>query len=588
MKGTGEMSGRAGSVSPYLKLSHSPGVLRIGVLLDSNALEAADSQLLADLFASEHISVAAVAVGRRANSALAGSVTFLGRCLMRAYAVADRKLYGGDPTGTADLATYLGPVRSEVVISGADSALAAELGGRDLDVILCSRPFSGMSKFAACARFGTWWVAATAEPTADAEYLHDLYVTAAGDGPLCAVLWALTAGDSAAVPIAFGTARPAWAISVLRNRQSLYPIRRNLWLAGLRTLLLRGWEQQRLGSAAIQAVLDYEPAKVRSPSDVGVVAVASALTRMGGRFVRRRRRYRNRVEQWQVGVRTRSGDDDRLLDTDGYQWLAAPRGHWYADPFLFSAAGAEYLFMEDFNEQSGLGCLVCGRINAGGAVGELRVVLQKSYHLSYPHVFEHADEIYMIPETGTNNTVELYRAVSFPWEWEFLKVLYQGRAFDTTALYHESRFWFFTTLVEDAEWNSNQLLLFHSERVDGDWTLHPANPISNDARFARNAGNILRLGGNLVRTAQDGHQVYGGAVRFHRMNVLTMDQYSESEIGVMTPAKFANGLGVHTYNRSDSMEVIDRRVLISTEVSDGSVLIPKLQYVARIGASPNQ
>jgi hypothetical protein len=561
-EGTGEMSGRTGSVSPYLNLSRSFGVLRIGVLLNSNALEAADSQLLADLLASEYVSVVAVAVRGRPSSALAGNVSFLGRCLMRAYAVADRKLHGGDPRGTADLATHLGPARSQVVISGVDSALAAELGARDLDVILCCRAFRGMSEFAACARFGVWWVSATAEPTAAAEYMHDLYVTAAGDGPFCAALWALTAGASSSVPIAFGTARPAWAISVLRNRQSLYPIRRNLWLAGLRSLLLRGWEQQRLGSAAIQAVLNYEPAKIRSPSDVGVVAVGSALTRMGMRFVRRRWRYRNRVAQWQVGIRTRSGGDDRLLDTDGYQWLTAPRGHWYADPFLFSAAGAEYLFMEDFDEQSGLGCLVCGRINAGGAVGELRVVLQKSYHLSYPHVFEHAGEIYMIPETGTNNTVELYRAVSFPWEWEFIKVLYQGRAFDTTVLYHEGRFWFFTTLAEDAEWNSNQLLLFHSGRLDGDWVLHPANPISNDARFARNAGNIFRLGGNLVRTAQDGHRVYGGAVRFHRIEVLTPDQYSESEIGVISPAKFVNGLGVHTYNRSDTTEVIDRRVLI--------------------------
>jgi hypothetical protein len=561
-EGTGEMSGRAGSVSPYLKLSRGLGVLRIGVLLDSNALEAADSQLLADLLASEHVSVAAVAVRGRASGAFAGNVSFLGQCLMRAYAAADRKLHGGDPRGTADLGTYLGPARNQVVISGPAPALAAELGARDLDVILCCRAFRGMSKFAACARFGIWWVSAIAEPTADAEYMHDLYVTAAGDGPFCAVLWALTADGSAAVPIAFGTARPAWAISVLRNRQSLYPIRRNLWLAGLRALLLRGWEQQRRGSAAIQAVLDYEPAKVRSPSDVGVVAVGSALTRMGMRFVRRRWRYRNRVEQWQVGVRARSGGEDRLLDTDGYQWLAAPRGHWYADPFLFSAAGAEYLFMEDFDEQSGLGCLVCGRIKPGGAVGELRVVLKKSYHLSYPHVFEHAGEIYMIPETGTNSTVELYRAVSFPWEWEFLKVLYHGQAFDTTALYHEGRFWFFTTLVEDAECNSSQLLLFHSERLDGDWVLHPANPISNDARFARNGGNIFRLGGNLVRTAQDGHRVYGEAVRFHRIETLTTDQYSESEIGVMTPAKVANGLGLHTYNRSDTTEVIDRRVLI--------------------------
>jgi hypothetical protein len=546
--------------SPYLKIPPNAGVLRIGVLLDSNALGVRDAQLLSDLFAAEHVKVAAIVVGRRASQSIAHTTTFLGRRLVRAYEFIDRQWHGSEPTESVDLSTLVGPAGRAALISGAnlsDAELVAELSSRDLDVILCCRPFNGMRQFAVCARHGIWWVAATPELTREPEYLRDLAIAAAGEGPQYSVLWTLAAGDPEAVPIAFGSTRLASIISVFKNREPLYPIRRNLWLSGLRTLLLRTWKQQRLGSGAIRVALDRDFAKARWPSTAGIVTIGTALTKMGARFVRHQIRTRNRVEQWQVGVRPRAADDARLFDTDGYEWISAPRHHWYADPFLFRAANAEYLFMEDFDERRGIGSIVCGKLSSDGRVSDIRVVLERGYHLSYPHVFEHAGQIYMIPESGGNNTVELYRAVAFPWEWEFLKVLYEGQAFDTTMLYHEGRFWFLSTLVEDAGRLSNQLLLFYSDRIDGDWIMHPANPISNDASFARNAGGIFRLGGDLVRVAQDGHRIYGGAVRFYRIDVLSTEEYVETEIGVITPTKIANGLGVHTYNRSDSMEVID-------------------------------
>ena len=43
-------------------------------------------------------------------------------------------------------------------------------------------------------------------------------------------------------------------------------------------------------------------------------------------------------------------------------------------------------------------------------VGPPATALETPYHLSYPFVFRHEDDIFMIPESSANRTVELYRA----------------------------------------------------------------------------------------------------------------------------------------------------------------------------------
>ena len=249
-----------------------------------------------------------------------------------------------------------------------------------------------------------------------------------------------------------------------------------------------------------------------------------------------------------------------LCDTKGYRWLQAPAGHWYADPFLWSVGDTDLLYMEDFSEDRNRGRIVCGTVDARGRVSALQPVLERPYHVAYPCIFEHEGEVFMIPETGFNNTVELYRAIELPLQWELVRVLYAGPAFDTSVLHHAGRFWFFTSLVEGEARHTSQLLLFHSDRIDGEWILHPANPISHDARFARNGGSILRYGAQIIRPAQDGSSTYGGAVNLQEINTLNESEYAEAPLGSITPARLPNAVGLHTYNSSAKMEAIDCRL----------------------------
>ena len=77
-------------------------------------------------------------------------------------------------------------------------------------------------------------------------------------------------------------------------------------------------------------------------------------------------------------------------------------------------------------------------------------IIEKPYHLSYPFVFSYDNEFYMIPETGSNSTIELYKCLEFPEKWEMAAILMKDvRAYDTTILHKDGKWWLFTNICEN-------------------------------------------------------------------------------------------------------------------------------------------
>ncbi|NIR67375.1 MAG: hypothetical protein GWO10_27260, partial [candidate division Zixibacteria bacterium] len=67
-----------------------------------------------------------------------------------------------------------------------------------------------------------------------------------------------------------------------------------------------------------------------------------------------------------------------------------------------------------------------------------QVILDETFHLSYPYVFKWQDEFYMIPETFETDSIRLYRASNFPNEWEFVETLVDGKDFvDPSIVFFE-------------------------------------------------------------------------------------------------------------------------------------------------------
>lgn len=294
-------------------------------------------------------------------------------------------------------------------------------------------------------------------------------------------------------------------------------------------------------------------------------ATAGFICRKLGRSAMLRARSHRRQLRWSVGIRPVTGATDYRNVAAGGPFLEIPNppGHCYADPFIVESQSRHWLFVEDWVDRDGRACLACMEVGTAGQTGEPVVILEKPYHLSYPHVFRHDGDFFMIPETCGDGTVQLYRASRFPFEWRLETVLMEGvRLVDTTPFFYDGVWYFFTSTAEEPE----EACLFTSARIDGAWRYHPANPIATDVRRLRGAGRIAcpRDGNILLRPAQDCSRGYGYAVAFNEIRRLSPADYEERPAGVLLPDLMPGLKGIHTFNSDSAFEVIDWQKLVRT------------------------
>ena len=163
----------------------------------------------------------------------------------------------------------------------------------------------------------------------------------------------------------------------------------------------------------------------------------------------------------------------------------------------------------------------------------MRTVLNRPEHLSFPHVFEHGGEVWMVPESEQAGAVNLYRAARFPDQWVFERTLLDIRAVDAVPFMHRNRWHMFVSPVV-VEGQVPFTLLFTAPQLLGPWTLHPAGCISGDVRFARGAGAVIRDGQRLIRVSQECAEGYGHSICFSEIE-LAEASYQEKPYAQLLP-----------------------------------------------------
>lgn len=266
--------------------------------------------------------------------------------------------------------------------------------------------------------------------------------------------------------------------------------------------------------------------------------------------------------RWYIGIRRKTMDSS-FDDPVNYRLMRCPKDRFYADPFLFEKDGKTFLFFEDFRYTEGRAVISCCELDPDGTPGISFEVLRRPYHLSYPFVFEHEGEVYMVPETKGNRMVELYRATSFPTAWTSEAVLLDDiYAVDATIQQVNGKFWMFAGVSNGRYSNSDELSLFYADALKGPWIPHHHNPVVSDVRRSRPAGMLFYDEGRLIRPSQDCGKAYGYALEFSEVLTLSETEYEERSIGRLDPVRVTGCVGTHTYNRTDHFEVVDRTLPI--------------------------
>jgi len=453
------------------------------------------------------------------------------------YGALDRKAFGArtDPGAGVELARHVPHQRLAT-----PSPDPRELLGLDLDVAFAlgeidDRVLDGV------ARLGVWrfQVDGMAE-VADGESLSHSALTvrlAPGDAPRLAYQsWSRT-----------------FPFSVARNRDQLLAKTTEFATRALREAHRsgRGWLEQ------------CPPAAV-PPAAAGAPLAPCDPRPILGRMARRALQNALHVEQWFLAFRfsggeARAGQAELRADLQGFTRLMPPKDRFWADPFALEKNGRYFVFFEDLPFAAGKAHIAVTEVRRDGSWSPPVPVLQRDYHLSYPFLLEHEGQLYMIPETGQNGTVELYRCVDFPLRWKLEKTLLQGvRLVDATLHRGADRWWMFANGAAGASRGfDDELHLFHADSLFGEWHAHPRNPVKSDVRCARPAGNLYWRDGKLYRPAQICVPRYGAGLSINRVLRLTPHSYAERQVERVLPDAAQGLLGLHTINRAGDLTVAD-------------------------------
>jgi hypothetical protein len=280
------------------------------------------------------------------------------------------------------------------------------------------------------------------------------------------------------------------------------------------------------------------------------------LSRLGTKYAVGKVQSVFNTDQWTLSYRFRSGQCDSNNSLYRFKSLLPPKDKFWADPCVIKAGDRYYVFIEEYLYQTAKGHISLIELDKNGIVNGPTKVLERDYHLSYPFVFEWNKNYYMVPESASNGTVELYRSTSFPFQWELEKVLMKDmRAKDATLVEVNGTWWMFVSIAEHSI--PDELYLFSAESPLGPWTPHPRNPVKSDVRGSRPAGRLFNWNGDLYRPAQDSSGRYGYAISINKVTQLDHEGFREEQVSHILPNWNKNLLATHTISIAGDLTVVD-------------------------------
>ena len=238
-----------------------------------------------------------------------------------------------------------------------------------------------------------------------------------------------------------------------------------------------------------------------------------------------------------------------------------PKHEFWADPFLYKRGHDTYVFFENYSYKTKLGKISCGKIE-NKTITNVVDVLDLDYHLSFPYIFEHEGDLFIMPETSENKRLEIFKCIEFPHKWELHKIAFEGE-FIVDAFFHTDKnkdLWLFMNKLSatDSEPDS-ELYIYKVDSPElNTIESHKLNPVMIDARRARNGGSTFTSNGKTYRPSQSNtHGIYGRALNINEIETLTLTEYQEKTVVTVEP-NFRKGLErIHHLHQIDGMYVFD-------------------------------
>lgn len=253
-----------------------------------------------------------------------------------------------------------------------------------------------------------------------------------------------------------------------------------------------------------------------------------------------------------------------------------------ADPFLFVHQDTLFLFYE---AKRYLNVGVIQMVSTKDLIHwtKPKTVLEESgIHFSYPFIFEDQGNVYMIPETGLDHSIRLYRATdnhldSFVFEKKLLERTtgFENIKYDyaDSSILRKNGLYYLVTCYHTG--STYRTELYYSDSLFGEYAPIKNSPICESLNYGRCGGGFLEKDSKLYRIVQDCEGSYGKNIHILEVDELTTDTYQEHLVAnnCLPPDLHPYEYGGHQL----SMAVFHNDVIVATDYREKkSIIIPKI------------
>ena len=233
-----------------------------------------------------------------------------------------------------------------------------------------------------------------------------------------------------------------------------------------------------------------------------------------------------------------------------------PKNKFMADPFGLFLEDRFHIIYEDLKFEEGIG-KTASFLYKEGEYTENKIVIDEEFHMSYPFLLQHKDDIYCIPETYQAKQVRLYKSRKFPSHWELEKVLIEDYAGIDSTLFNYKGTWYLFSTDKDNGPHYN-LNIHFADDLFGVWEPHPKNPVKTDIRSVRPAGTLFEEAGELFRPSMDYSEKIEGRITINKIRILSKLDFLEEVQQVLQP--FQNSYfsdKTHTLSKMGQYTLVD-------------------------------
>ncbi|MFN0187742.1 MAG: hypothetical protein ACKVQV_03495 [Bacteroidia bacterium] len=272
-------------------------------------------------------------------------------------------------------------------------------------------------------------------------------------------------------------------------------------------------------------------------------------------------KFKHRIRQlfyndkWNIGIIDAPIEEVALQKGKNWEvkWFEeANESQFNADPFGCEIDGNQLVFFENYVDEKGN---ISSKINND----EIKLQLDLPVHLSYPYTLFHEGRWYCLPEKSTSNKLELFQIHPTTHRLEDpIEILTDFKAVDPSLILLDDKWYLFCTDASD-KGADVRLHIFIADSLTGPYLPHQKNPVKTDIASARCGGKIFVHNRFLYRPSQDSSKTYGGEIVINRIDLLSENDFSETEVNRISPAHLQGkySKGCHTISSLGNRTLVD-------------------------------